>query len=193
MRLDGTLMRLSVLAWRDEMKIILAAIVLATMLPGASALAQNHLAVACGPAGTNFEANTADTPHAATPEAGKALVYFILDDGPYGDHQHFTLRAGMDGAWVGAFKRNSYFAVPVMPGEHHICMNVQSIASSGKLQELAHFTAEAGKTYYFRVRFMGGITTLYPIAPQLDIDQPDTDEAKHLIATYPMGEWTEKK
>jgi hypothetical protein len=46
----------------------------------------------------------------AEPEPGKALVHFIQDDGPEGNHQHATLRIGLDGAWVGAYKHNSYFS-----------------------------------------------------------------------------------
>ena len=43
--------------------------------------------------------------------------------------------------------------------EHHVCANVQSDKSEGLLVALAHFTAEPGKVYYFRTRFLGGLGT----------------------------------
>jgi len=39
-----------------------------------------------------------------TAPAGKALVYFIQDMNVPGG-QHFTVRMGVDGAWVGAYKQ----------------------------------------------------------------------------------------
>jgi hypothetical protein len=42
--------------------------------------------------------------------------------------------------------------------------------------KLVHFTAEAGKVYYFR-----------------SLEQADSDEAKYLIANYPLSISTPKK
>jgi hypothetical protein len=164
------------------------------LLMAGSAVAQTQLPAACGAAGTNFEAATSDAKSpAAKPEAGKALVYFILDDGPEGKYQHYTIRAGMDGAWVAAFKHNAYSALQVAPGEHHVCVNVQSNFAVGGQVALAHFTAEAGKTYTFRARYMAGLNTQYPVYPNLELDRPDADEAQYLVGLYPAGEWKEKK
>jgi hypothetical protein len=121
------------------------------------------------------------------PESAKARVYFIQDDGPMGDHQHFAVRIGLDGEWVGAYKQNSYFTVSIEPGEHHVCANVQSDFSAGQLVELAHLTAEAGKVYYFRTRFIAGMTSLYPTPPYLELDPVDSDQAKYLITSYPLS------
>jgi hypothetical protein len=175
------------------MKIIFVASLLAALLPGASALAQDPLPTACGPAAKNFEAATGEAKSPPAPEAGMVLVYFILDDGPAGKYQHFTIRAGMDGTWVAAFKHNAYVALQVTPGEHHVCVNVQSNFSIGEQAALAHFKAEAGKMYYFRARYMAGLNTQYPVYPNLELDQPDTDEAQYLIGLYPVGTWHEKK
>ena len=164
---------------------------LLSFLLAASALAQPPVTVAtaaCGPKAMNFNVTLDDTQHTLVqPDQGKARVYFILDDGPLGSHQHYTLKIGLDGAWVGAYKQNSFLVASVEPGEHHVCANVQSIASIGHLLALAHFTAEAGKIYYFRTRFIPGINTLYPVAPYLDLDPLDSDEAKYLIASYPFS------
>ena len=56
----------------------------------------------------------------------------------------------MDGAWVGANNGNSYFALTVDPGEHHLCASWQSSVSRAKKNiDVGSFTAEAGKVYYF--------------------------------------------
>lgn len=172
--------------------------VLLAMFFAIPALAQNpsaRIAPACGPDSANFNAQIGGLQTTiAPPEAGKARVYFIQDSGTSGENwQHSTLRIGIDGEWVGAYKNNSYFALSVEPGEHHICASVQSHFDTGKLIELAHFTAEAGKAYYFRTRFLSGISHGYPPPPSLDLDPVDSDQARYLIAIYPQSVWKVKK
>src|SRR5262249_24222619 len=63
-------------------------------------------------------------------------------------------RFGIDGTWVGANGYRSYFFFPVEPGDHRLCTGVQSkfervVKSS---LEATSFTAEGGKTYYFRTK-----------------------------------------
>jgi hypothetical protein len=164
--------------------------VLIVMLLAISASAQapaNGVKSACGPQNAAFDMTTepADQPQAVEP--GKARAYFIQDDGPGGVHQHYTVRIGLDGGWVGAYKHNSYFTISVSPGEHHICANVQSKSPAGRNFAFAHFTAEPGKTYYFRTQFLAGLTTQYPIYPYLALDQPDSDEAMYLITSFPLS------
>ncbi len=172
-------------------------IALITMFVALSAFAQAPsptLPAACGPKDATFDVTLDDSRNApARPQSGKALVYFIQDNGPEGDHQHFTTRIGMDGAWVGAYKSNSYLTVSVEPGEHHVCANIQSNSSFGANVALAHFTAEPGKTYYLRTRFVAGLTGLYTVPRYLELDQPDTDEAAYLIASYPLSIFRIKK
>jgi Protein of unknown function (DUF2846) len=157
----------------------------------ASALAQDAPVVippACGPQNVVFKASVGDLNRAvAAPEPGKALVYFIQDAGPNGDHQHYTLKIGLDGAWVGAYKNNSYFQLSVEPGEHHICANIQSDSYLGSVMELAHFTAEPGTTYFFRTRFLAGIPE--GEVPYLHLEQTDSDEGTYLVAAYPPSQW----
>jgi hypothetical protein len=142
----------------------------------------------------NFDVKLGDPQQTlAQPEPRKATVYFIQDDGPGGNHQHYTIRIGLDGVWVGAYKHNSYFTVSVGPGEHHVCANVQSNSSAGLNLALAHFTAEPGQVYYFRTQFLAGLTTQYPVYPYLELDQPDSDQAKYLIASYPPSVSQPKK
>jgi hypothetical protein len=165
---------------------------LSILLLAASGFGQKQsLPAACGPANVTFEAlEWSGHPAPPPPDAGKAQVFFIQDDGPGGDDQHYTIKLGLDGAWAGAYKTNSYFALSVEPGEHHVCANVQSNFEAGQIVALAHFTAEAGKVYYFRTRlvFSPRASDFY-----LDLNQPDSDEAKYLISNYPMSGWKAKK
>ena len=146
------------------------------------------LTAACGPAKTTFTAHeSALLVDQTPPAAAKAVVYFIQDRGEAAESQHFTVKIGMDGAWVGAYKNNSVIAVSVDPGEHHVCAKVQSSFAPGLNLALAHFTAVAGQIYYFRTRFVG------ESPGRLDLDQPDTDQARYLIATYPASLYKPKK
>jgi hypothetical protein len=163
---------------------------LIVMLLAVSAFAQREsgpLAAACGPKGTSFNVKPDESPHPpAQPEPGKALVYFIQDIGEVNCFGGcMTTKIGLDGAWVGAHQHNSYFSVSVEPGEHHVCANPQShVGWISRKVALAHFTAEAGKVYYFRTRgFMSGS------GGQLlfDLDPVDSDQAKYLIASYPLS------
>jgi hypothetical protein len=163
------------------------------LLCAASATAQNPPAAvlqACGPKDVGFKVKLDNTQHTvAQAEAGKALVYFIQDDGPYGNHQHDTMRIGLDGAWAGAYKQNSYFTVSLEPGEHHICANVQSDSYPNRFQwsllSLAHFSVEPGKVYFFHTRYLAGLPG--SAEPYLVLDPVDSDEAAYLIAVSPMS------
>ncbi len=154
------------------------------VLISASAFAQSRpstLTSACGPNKVTFSAKEASTSLApALPDSGKALVYFIQDEGPLSENRHYTLKIGLDGVWIGAYRDNAVFAVSAEPGEHHICANVQSNFHAGINFAFVHFTAEAGKVYYFRTR-------LNEYGGHMEIDQPDSDEAKYLIANYPAS------
>ncbi len=175
------------------MKVALIALLFAA--PAVAQTPSSGLPAACGPEKVTFKATVLETRQTlAQPTPGKARVYFVQDNGMLGDeYQHDTLRIGLDGAWAGAYKNNSYFTVLVGPGEHHVCANVQSRLSVGQLLALAHFTAEAGKVYYFRTRFLNGLTRGYPPSPYVDLDPVDNDQGKYLIASYPLSIWKTDK
>jgi hypothetical protein len=162
--------------------------VLVLMLLAGSAFAQEQpgtVAAGCGPRSAHFEVTRDESQHAlARPEAGKARIYFIQDVGlVHCLGACLTTKIGMDGAWVGADERNSYFSVSVEPGEHHVCANRQShFAQANQIVAFAHFTAEAGKVYYFRTRTFGGNER-----GLLDLDAVDSDQARYLIASYPLS------
>jgi hypothetical protein len=161
-------------------------IVLIALLFAASALAQNSSSV-CGSENVSFKV-TLDKSHSSLPkpEPGKATVVFIQDFGAqkFGIGVHVIARIGVDGSWVGAIKDNSYSSVFLEPGERHICVNLDSEMLANPV-EFAHFTAEAGKVYYFRWRYLsGGDLLLAPV---------DSDEAKYQIAQFPLSISNPKK
>lgn len=83
-------------------------------------------------------------------------MYVILDQ-KFQAVRAVTARVGIDGAWVGADRGDSYLFFSTEPGEHHLCTDWMSdFLPTGRLVSLANFTAEPGKVYYFRVRTSGG-------------------------------------
>lgn len=160
------------------MKIFLAGLFFAV-----SVAAQTHssAAAACGPSDITFDVKL-DTMHhnLVQPENEKALIYFIQDIGLRSNPYDVT-KVGVDGAWLGANRGNSYFSVSVTPGEHHLCIQAQAQHASGKVIELAHFTAEAGNVYYFRIRnFMWE-------AQRILLEPADSDQAQYMINLYPLS------
>jgi hypothetical protein len=157
------------------MRIAIVIVLLAT-----GAFAQDQPAVvpaACGPHDTDIDVKLDKSQHTLTqPEPGKARVYFIQDLGKISCIACAKTRIGLDGAWVGANKHNSYFSISVQPGEHHLC------ASPGAMTGFLQLTAEAGKTYYFRTRYISTEGQLV-----FDFEPVDSDQARYLIASYPLS------
>jgi len=104
----------------------------------------------CGPAESQFDVIRSDKHPVASPEPGKALVYFFedIERGP-------TMRVGLDGNWVGANKGKSYFYFSVDPGDHQLCTNWQSGTfkkTAMRIGSAVTLKAEAGKVYYLRTQ-----------------------------------------
>jgi hypothetical protein len=117
----------------------------------------------------------------AQPEPGKALVYFIHDAGTGVVLAYPTTLYALDGAWVGANHGDSYFAVSVDPGVHHVCSALQSSFIDQRV-ELAHLNAEAGKTYYYRTRLI-----VSRAIELLDLQPIDSDQGSFLAASYALS------
>jgi Protein of unknown function (DUF2846) len=152
---------------------------LALILFTISAFAQDPAAVsaaeaACGPRNVNFDVKDDNSQHAVgQPEAGKALVYVIQEIGSLNCIGGcLTTKVAVDGAWIGANHHNSYLSFAVDPGEHHLCANWQShIGRMSRVVGLSHFTAEAGKVYFFRTMTIGANgPTFFDVEP-IDSDQ----------------------
>jgi hypothetical protein len=142
------------------MKTMLATLLFSFFLLAATAFAQNAstgtaVALGCGTVDIKFNVKTDSSQHpAAQPEPGKAVIYFVEDDTQFQSRPLPVTRIGLDGTWVGANHGNSYFYLAVDPGEHHLCANWQSFVGVGAHHQsaAAHFTAEAGRSYYFTVK-----------------------------------------
>jgi hypothetical protein len=142
----------------------------------------------CGAANIKFDVKTGKSQHPpAQIESGKALVYFLEDDTDFDSFPKPTTRIGLDGSWVGANHGNSYFYFSVDPGEHHLCASWQSFVAIGarETSAAAHFTAEAGQVYYFRVR---NKALREHGAPHLDLSPLDSDEGQLLAGQYAFSE-----
>jgi hypothetical protein len=162
-------------------------IVLAILFLAASVLAQDQTTdrtqAACGPDQVKFKVKRNNVRHSsAQPEAGKALLYFIQDNTDYGSFPKPTTRLGIDGNWAGANHGSSYFHIPIDPGEHHLC------ATWGSAVAVAGFTAEAGKTYYFRVRDFSILRN-----PYVDFRPVDSDSAQLLMSRFSFSTSSQKE
>ncbi|MGA8271839.1 MAG: hypothetical protein WB919_09805 [Candidatus Sulfotelmatobacter sp.] len=143
---------------------------------------------ACGKGNISFKVKLDGSAHVmAQPDPGKALLYFFHDAGTGQTLGYPTVKLAMDGAWVGANHGNSYFPVSVDPGEHHVCVTLQS-SLVGQRVELAHFTAEAEKVYFYRTRLV-----MSRSVELLEIEPIDSDQGKYLIASFPLSSSTPKK
>ncbi len=125
-------------------------------------------------------------------ETGKALVY-VVEDQRFKAVRDVTARIGLDGTWVGATRGNSYLFFTVEPGEHHLCADWMSdLLPSGRAVALFGFTAESGKTYYFRARTTGGPPSLaerngLDDTAFIDLNLVNSDEGKLLVASSPLS------
>lgn len=151
------------------------------MLFAASAFDQSPAetsTAACGPENVGFKLKLDEPRHAlAQPDQGKAWVYFFHDAGTGSTIGYPTVKMAMDGAWAGANHGNSYFSIAVEPGEHHVCVTLQSSLVAQRV-ELAHFEAEAGKVYYYRTPLV-----MSRAVELSELDAIDSDQGKYLVAS----------
>jgi uncharacterized protein DUF2846 len=138
----------------------------------------------CGPADFSFAVRSDGSSHPVSqPEPGKALVYFLQDDTAFDSSPRPTLKWAVDGNWIGGTHGDTYFYLSLAPGEHHLCSEWQSavIVNASRQSAAAHFTAEAGKAYYFRAQDfywrLNGVASL-KLAPV------DSDEAQLLMTGF---------
>jgi len=174
--------------------------ILITLLFASPVLAQDSTvdplaAAGCGANQIHFDVKTDKKQHpTAQPDAGKALVYVIGTS--WNDYVAVHIgtpltRFGIDGTWVGANGYRSYFFFPVEPGDHRLCTSVQSrfervVKSSAAATS---FTAEAGKTYYFRTKTPAGQNSYGGIK----LVSVDPAEAQVLIAATAFSTFHLKK
>jgi len=166
-------------------------IALVALLFAASTLSQTpntRLPAACGLGKEDFEVKLDKSQHSLVqPEPGKARIYFIQNVNTDILNPYTTTKLGIDGAWVGANKHNSYFSVSIEPGEHHLCASMW-YSRVDQHVVLAHLTAEPGKVYYYRL----GIIETRSLS-DWKLDPIDSDEAMFLVSSYPLSVSTPKK
>jgi hypothetical protein len=137
------------------MKVAVALLLLASPAFAQNVPTRSEAPPGCGVEQVKFDVKTDKGQHAAVqPNEGKALVYFLEDDTEFGSFPKPTTRAGLDGKWIGATHGNSYIYFSVDPGERHLCASWQAavVVRQGLKTAAAHFMANAGGVYYFRVK-----------------------------------------
>ena|ERR1700732_1220173 len=162
--------------------------ILLLFLVASAASAQSAPGVAtapgCGASDVSYSVETDKNQHPfAKPDAGKALVYFVQDDSNFDAIGKPTVRAGLDGAWVGATHGSSYFYFPVDPGEHHLCASWQGKGQQ-RFSAATDFTAKAGEIYFFVVQD----TWVWPKGSSLlettDLKPVNVDEGQLLASKF---------
>jgi hypothetical protein len=166
----------------------------------ATALAKSlELPDSCGDPNTKFEVTThkSTTPLPA-PDAGKALIVFI-DPNAGACLGCYTQRFAMDGQWVGATKKTTYFTLQVEPGQHHFC-------ATGVMRNtiaIRSFEVKAGETYFLQARDIGfGPETQEEFDSQVvpgkkntfrfGMSLLDEEKGRYLIKSYEVAEFTKK-
>jgi hypothetical protein len=106
---------------------------------------------ACGDDKVKFDVTTSDK-KSALPEADTNKATFIFVQRNRACMGCSAVRVGIDGTWVGANKSNSYFAVTVPPGEHHLCaLWGAPLARIENKLGLTDWQADPGQAYYFEI------------------------------------------
>jgi hypothetical protein len=162
-----------------------------SVLSTATAFAQSNPGIAeapgCGVMSQNFSVKTDKHQHPfAKADAGNALLYLVEDDSEYDASPKPTVRLGIDGMWVGATHGNSYFYVPVSPGEHHICASWEGKFFE-KYAQAAHFTAEAGHIYCFVAKGIFSWPKGGDLVRKMDLNRVNEDQGQLLASQYPFS------
>ena len=178
----------------------------ASLVSPVCARAKTILPDACGDDSIKFDVTTQkNQPAPALPPSGKAQIVFIENESQgLGLGMHGTVRYGMDGTWVGANNGNSYFAITVDPGVHHLCVSWQSsLKMLKKSIDVASFSAEPDKVYYYAANITitvvegasgpgvtssgGGANVSFNLSPL------NEDEGKFRVKAWKLATWKTNK
>jgi hypothetical protein len=131
----------------------------------------------------------------APPVAGKAQIVFIENENMMiGTFMYATVRFGLDGAWAGANYNNSYFAVTVDPGVHHLCASWQSsLGMIKKNIDVVSFTAEPGKVYYFAANVKVIPADHENTTFDFGLSQLDDDAGHYRVKAWKLATWKTNK
>jgi hypothetical protein len=145
---------------------------------------------ACGDDKVGFDVSTkSNQPPPAPPADGKAQLVFVENENhTLGPFMYATVRFGLDGAWAGANNNNSYFAVTVDPGVHHLCASWQSaLPMLKKSIDVASFTAEPGKVYYFAANVIVTPTGENNATFDFNLAQLDEDAGRYRLKAWKVA------
>jgi hypothetical protein len=181
------------------MKTKFFALLLCLIFSSAAMAKEIELPDSCGDPATKFEVTThkSATPLPA-PEANKGMLVFI-EPNETGCLGCYTQRFAMDGQWVGATKKISYFTLQVEPGMHHFC-------ATGIMRNtiaIHSFEVKAGQTYFLQARWI----TYGPITEEeydsqvipgknrsfcFGMSLLDEEKGRYLIKSYEVAEFKKK-
>ncbi|MGB9408645.1 MAG: hypothetical protein WCA89_13995 [Terracidiphilus sp.] len=149
----------------------------------------------CGKEGVQFKVTTQPIPiDFKALDAGKAQIVFLESEMTAGMVLNGAeTRLGVDGAWVGATKGNSYFSLSLIPGQHHLCANWPAdFAPEWALTGLASLNAKPGEVYYYRIKIRH-IRLEQIDEHSLDLSPVNEDEGKYLVNFLDQATATVKK
>jgi hypothetical protein len=148
----------------------------------------------CGRDDAQFKVTTEASQPLPVPASGKAQIVFLETEDTAGMVLSGVItRLGVDGAWVGATKGNSYFALSVVPGQHHLCANWPADFSTEWARTgLDSLNAKPGKVYYYRIKIRH-IRTREADEHSLDLTPVNEDEGKYLVNSLDLATATAKK
>jgi hypothetical protein len=167
------------------MRLRLSAFFLCASLACAGRVWAATLPDSCGDDKVKFDVKTeVGQPPPAGPVEGTAKIVFIENQNQRIAPFHCsTVRFGMDGVWVGANKGDSYFALTVAPGVHHLCASWQSdLEKLKKDVKLTSFTAEPGQVYYFAAQIVASRDTLI-----FNFSELNEDEGKYQVKSLKLS------
>jgi hypothetical protein len=173
------------------MKSKIAVLALVVLLVSAVQTFATALPNSCGDDKIKFEVKTQKgQPAPAAPDASNAQLILIQSENQMVSPFHdATIRFGMDGVWVGADNGNSYFALSVAPGVHHLCASWQSrLGALKKNVDLTSFTAEAGHVYYFQADV--NVESQYAVG--FNLKQANDDKGQYLVGISSMSTFKKK-
>ncbi len=183
------------------MKSRLFALFLCLSFAAAAMAKEIELPDSCGDPKTKFDVTThKSTTALPTPDTNKALIVFIQPARQLSCIGCTAQKYAMDGQWVGATQKDSYFSLQVEPGQHHFC-------STGPFpNEIAirSFEVKANTTYFLQAR---AIVTREPITEEEHDSQVipagkktfpygmsllDEEKGRFLIKSYEVAEFKKK-
>ena len=133
---------------------------------------------ACGPSGAQFSVHSGglQSPLPLQQSKSKVVVFTEAISSQFGCRYVIT-PVGIDGKWIGASCVGSYISADIAPGEHHLCVNLEG-KQSAEFTALHAFTAEEGKTYYFRAEVLE--PNSFGVNYGMHLDPIDEDEGLYL-------------